>query len=222
MGNLNLQHTCPVCDEIFAGKKEKIYKNFYICKNCFNQMYLEKKILKDMTLDSMKDYLKYRMENKRRYVLFNCTRQVSAGKGIIKIDDNSRLWYYFIDKNDYNPPVYSFDEIENYGFTEDGIHEDVGGDTLKRTMAFMFLGALGAYFHERNKSPNSSFNVKEMTIYIVLTNKKQITIKLNPPSLLYIKFGGKRYFKYKRKANEIINLFDSIGTKHSQITFTLN
>lgn len=154
-----------------------------ICGKCKNQIWMDREKEKVLTLDQLREHLDYRRRNQEIRESMNISKRVSLEDALVRedklcIDVGKRLWY--IEKGD-NPPVFSFDEIEEFIYREDnriiyrvtrsGIEKNT---SVVETVNIAMNIAFGNNQLNRNSNNNrteSSRPIREFGIEIKLSNR---------------------------------------------------
>ena len=78
---------------------------------------MQEEILRDISLENLREHMKYRDENQRLHETFNDTRAISFEGEKLIIDDKQKLFYLtsFAGKND---PIFRFDELVGFAYIE--------------------------------------------------------------------------------------------------------
>lgn len=120
--------TCPICGGNIKGLfNTKIKDKVTICVECRSKADMDFNLFELQDVDDMKRHLEYREKNKINYENFKTTRELKVHGYYFREDSNNKLWYYSIEKNPVNPPLFQYSEIADYEYAEDGETITKGG-----------------------------------------------------------------------------------------------
>lgn len=181
MGLFSKKDACPVCGgEVKGLFLVKIGDKRTLCKNCSEQVSMDKELLKTATPEFIEEHLAYRRENAVKYANHNWTVKVTSITGLqFGLDEAGKAIYLIHDDlhDEDNPVVLSFDQITGYELLRgkkklDGM-EDTGQIVLETG-----LSALGGVARALNNDRNSNYD----TFHIKLTTTdpywKEIDLKI--------------------------------------------
>lgn len=210
MGLFN-KKTIKLCEICYGevGMQRLQIKDGYVCKYCAADIWMDQAMLPHQTAEEIKEHLRYRSENKKIIETFQVTREIQAGSYYFRIDDHKKQWYAGR-KNIPNPPVFSFAEVVDYEYSEDGEMITKGG-TGRAAVGGMLFGATGAVIGGLTGGRRTKSVVRSMKVKISLRNKY---VKYCEVELLgggaECKVGGMTYTFLKQVADNLLSALDSM------------
>lgn len=191
MGLFSKKEVCPICGKKIKGDVLiKIKDNVALCKECSAMVNMDTAMIPYQTVEDMRAHIKYRQENLGKYEAFESTLDLKAGSAIFRVDESEKIWYCTKNKRDKNPPVFTYDEIDGFEYTENG--EPYVPEEKK--------SGLGALFNK--KEP---VQIRSMKLHITLTNRYTPTIDIEMMSLNdEIKSNSLAYKSNKKAIDRVI------------------
>lgn len=198
---------CEICHGEVGIQRLQI-RDGYVCKYCAADIWMDHAMLPYQTAEEIKEHLRYRSENKKRIEAFRATREIQAGSYYFRVDDHKKQWYVGR-KNTPNPPVFSFAEVVDYEYSEDGETITTGG-VGRAAVGGMLFGATGAVIGGLTGGRTKSV-VRSMKVKISLHNKyvKHCEIELLVRGA-ELKVGSMTYNFWKRTADNLLSALDSM------------
>lgn len=213
MGLFGTKERCPVCGGKVPGVfRIKIKDGKILCGNCARKMYMDSSMWKFQSADDIKEHLKYRDQNSLLFTSFQATQEIKGGGFVFRIDRNKQLWYISskTEMEIKTPPVFRFDEIVDYSFSENGTIVTKGGLGSAVAGGLLF-GGVGAIVGGITASKRGKTDINSMTVRISLNNDyiTQREIELLPGIANCTK-GGFTYKETKKEADSILSILDSM------------
>jgi len=208
--------TCPICGGPVKGLlNTKIKDKLTICNDCVSKSKMDYTLYALQSVEDMKKHLQYRQNNQEMFSSFKITREVKLSGWYFREDSNKGLWYYTNIKNPVNPPLFRYDEIADYEYTEDGITVTKGG-VGSAVVGGLLFGATGAIVGGIAGKKQSKTEVTKMIVRLSLTNPYHNTLEINlNPSNTNLKVGSFVYNQMKEEAMALISFLDSLAHKAS-------
>lgn len=188
MGLFSKEECCLCEKKIGALNRIKIEDGF-ICGECslkcsqgLNFQYID--------ISGLKEHIKYREANEKVFSNFKPTVSV---KPYIYIDYNSKQWYIQTDSKKRTPDVFSFNDIVNFEYVEDGDTIFKSKGTIGRAVVGgMLFGGTGAVVGSNSGKSIQKETIKSAYIRISLKNKyinerkiELVTIETKKNGLVY-------------------------------------
>lgn len=207
------QENCPVCGNQVKGLFKLKIKDGALCQQCAQKINMDNSMIPYQSIDDMKAHLAYREQNQIAFDNFVVSREIYAGGHYFRVDETKKLWYSSNQKQPINPPIFRFDEIVDYEFSEDGETVTKGG-LGRAAVGGLLFGGVGAVVGGVTGGKKSKTIVKSMKIRISLKNKYTTSceIELVSPGT-DCKAGGFIYNTNKQVANNLISLLDSMTSQ---------
>lgn len=203
MGLFSKKEVCPVCGKKIKGDVLiKIKDNVPLCRECSAAINMDTMMIPYQTPDSIRVHLDYREENQDKFDSFESNLDLKAGTAIFRVDESQKLWYCTTNKRDKNPPVFTYDEIEDYQYTENG--EPFVPEEKKSGLAALFGG---------KKEP---IMIHSMKLHIDLSNPYTHNIDIEMMALNdEIKSNSFTYKSNKKAIDRIVDALDGMSGKNS-------
>lgn len=201
---------CPICGEPVKGLLNvKIKDKIPLCQTCGSKIYMDNTMIPFQSVKDIQEHIAYREQNQETFNSFIVSREQKAGNLYLRIDDNKKLWYLG-PKKPTNPPLFSFNEIVDYEFSEDGDVITKGG--VGRAVAGgLLFGGVGAIVGGSTGEKTSKTVIKSMQLRISLDNKyvHQILIEFVPGGT-NCKSGSLVYKAYQQEVQHTISILDGM------------
>lgn len=205
---------CPVCGQPIKGIFNlKIKDKTVICDHCSSQICMEPSMIPFQNVEDIKKHIEYRTKNKEEYSNFNISAEIRAGAALFRADFEKKLWYSTLEKKPRNPPLYRFDEIVDYEFTEDGEVVTKGG--LGNAVAGgLLFGVAGAVIGGITSKRTSKKEISSMKVTISLSNPyhSMVSTEFIPSGLTY-KVDEPMYKFYKQQVDSLVSFIQNIQTR---------
>lgn len=117
MGLFSKKDPCPICGEEAKGMFLTRVEKQTLCKDCSKQISMNDDLLKNATLDFVREHLAYRKMNAEKYASLHWDIEYKAVPGLrVGLDPAARCFYIVHDKlhDEDNPLVFSFDQLTGY------------------------------------------------------------------------------------------------------------
>lgn len=207
---------CPICGRDITGiLNMQIKDKKAICKDCRKLISMDLNLIPIQTVEDIQEHLEYRKLNAEKLKDFKITREIEISNGIMlkksyfRIDENNKMWYY-VEENDINPPLFTYDSLIKYEIIEDGdsiTKGGLGGAVVGGTL----FGGTGAIVGSNIASKTNYSVIKVLKIKIMLNNKYHSTIEINIlPQGESCKANSFSYNMYKKTISDITVLLDKI------------
>lgn len=195
---------CPICGNDVKGVfKIKIKDKVAICAECRSKSDMDYALFALQSADDMKRHFEYREENKKEFEDFNVTRELKVGGYYFREDANKKLWYYSAGAKPVNPPLYRYDEIAGYEYTENGetvTKGGIGGAVIGGAL----FGATGAIVGSAASKKKSKTEITTMTVRLSLTNPYHNSLEF--------------IFHFKPDAVSLISFLESLEHKAASVS----
>lgn len=203
MGLFSKKEVCPVCGRKIKGDVLiKIRDNVPLCRDCSAAINMETTMIPYQTPDSIRAHLDYREANQDKFDSFESNLDLKAGAAIFRVDESQKLWYCTTNKRDKNPPVFTYDEIADYQYTENG--EPYVPEEKKSGLAKLFGG---------KKEP---VMIHSMKLHIDLQNPYTHNIDIEMMSLNdEIKSNSFAYKSNKKAIDRVIEALDGMTGRNT-------
>lgn len=222
MGLFN-KNLCPICGEPVKGiAYVKIKDGIKLCTNCSGKIHMEQSMLPFQSIDNIKEHLSYREKNLYTFHNFTTTNEIKCGNGVFREDANIKKWYYSFMKNPTNPPIFNYNEINDYDLSEDGEQIVKGGLGAAVTGGIIF-GGVGAIVGSNIGKKKSKTIISSMKLRISLNNKyvNHLQIELIPFGS-NVKTESISYNMYKQQALNAISFLDNLCSKNDMEKSSIN
>lgn len=201
MGLFGKKELCPVCGKKIKGDVLiKIKDNVPLCRECSAAINMETMMIPYQTPESIRAHLDYRDRNQDKFDSFDSDLDLKAGSAVFCVDNTQKIWYCTTNKRDKNPPVFTYDEIADYQYTENGapyVPEEK-------------KGAFAKLFGEK-KEP---VMIHSMKLHIDLNNPYTHTIDIEMLSLdEEVKSNSFAYKSNKRAIDRVLDALDGMTGK---------
>ncbi len=123
MGLFDKKPVCPVCGKKIKGDLVvKIKDNVPLCTACSTMVNMDADLLPLQDEVAIREHIKYREENQAKYDAFtdqpNWDEKIGAFR--IRVDEAAKIWYCTQNKKDKNPPIFTYNELVDVRYLEDG------------------------------------------------------------------------------------------------------
>ncbi len=113
----NKKNPCVLCGEPTPRLFAREACGGKLCGDCGKKVSMQEEILQGISLDDLRQHMKYREDNQKLHETFKDTRCISFEGEKLIIDDEQKLFYLtsFAGKND---PIFRFDELVGFAYIE--------------------------------------------------------------------------------------------------------